>query len=221
MLLGRSGEMCYLNKLLMLSVLGWLFQVDANNFFFSIISIPVVRFFFFSLTPFMMNFSQIPVIPEDIFFTSEFTEVAKLEESDDNSAELVSKTFHRVFFSLKTVVFRSHVGAPCHISGQHSVGGSAAPLHVLSVPGQVFVFCRPSERSTRATRLSLADFFLCVCVSVAGEFRKLLAAFVSGSTSKSSGIVRKITPTSAEPKDAQVANRSQQKLQVSPGGEMM
>lgn len=27
MLLGRCGEMCYLNKLLMLSVLGWLFQV--------------------------------------------------------------------------------------------------------------------------------------------------------------------------------------------------
>lgn len=27
MLLGRGGEMCYLNKLLMLSVLGWLFQV--------------------------------------------------------------------------------------------------------------------------------------------------------------------------------------------------
>lgn len=27
MLLGRGGEMCYLNKLLMVSVLGWLFQV--------------------------------------------------------------------------------------------------------------------------------------------------------------------------------------------------
>lgn len=27
MLLGRGGEMCYLNKLLLLSVLGWLFQV--------------------------------------------------------------------------------------------------------------------------------------------------------------------------------------------------
>lgn len=27
MLLGRCGEMCYLNKLLMVSVLGWLFQV--------------------------------------------------------------------------------------------------------------------------------------------------------------------------------------------------
>lgn len=30
MLLGRCGEMCYLNKLLMVSVLGWLFQVRHN-----------------------------------------------------------------------------------------------------------------------------------------------------------------------------------------------
>lgn len=63
--------------------------------------------------------------------------------------------------------------------------------------------------------VSLGCHWLTCFVSVAGEFRKLLAAFVSGSTSKSSGIVRKITPTSAEPKDTQVANRSQQKLQVS------
>lgn len=49
----------------------------------------------------------------------------------------------------------------------------------------------------------------------AGEFRKLLAAFVSGSTSKSGGIIRKITPTSAELRDTPTANRSQQKLQVS------
>lgn len=48
-----------------------------------------------------------------------------------------------------------------------------------------------------------------------GEFRKLLAAFVSGSTAKSGGIIRKITPTSAELRDAPTANRSQQKLQVS------
>lgn len=27
MLLGRGGDMCYLNKLLLVSVLGWLFQV--------------------------------------------------------------------------------------------------------------------------------------------------------------------------------------------------
>uniref|UniRef100_I3IX36 Codanin 1 n=1 Tax=Oreochromis niloticus TaxID=8128 RepID=I3IX36_ORENI len=47
-----------------------------------------------------------------------------------------------------------------------------------------------------------------------GEFRKLLAAFVSGSTAKSGGIIRKITPTSAELKDTPAAHRSQQKLQV-------
>lgn len=41
------------------------------------------------------------MIPEDIFFTSEFTEVAKLEEGDDNSAGLVSKTFNQVVFSPK------------------------------------------------------------------------------------------------------------------------
>ena len=31
MLLGGCGEMCYLNKLLMLSVLGWLFQVRRSK----------------------------------------------------------------------------------------------------------------------------------------------------------------------------------------------
>ncbi|MEQ2171390.1 hypothetical protein GOODEAATRI_010185 [Goodea atripinnis] len=46
------------------------------------------------------------------------------------------------------------------------------------------------------------------------EFRKLLAAFVSGSTARSGGIIRKITPTSAELKDTPTANRSQQKMQV-------
>lgn len=48
-----------------------------------------------------------------------------------------------------------------------------------------------------------------------GEFRKLLAAFVSGSAAKSGGIIRKITPTSAELRDTPSSNRSQQKLQVS------
>ncbi|KAG7237992.1 hypothetical protein INR49_031346 [Caranx melampygus] len=121
MLLGRCGEMCYLNKLLMVSVLGWLFQI--------------------------------PVIPEDIFFTNEFTEVAKLEESK------ISAT-----------------GLDC------------IPL----VDQQLLYTCCP---------------FL-------GEFRKLLAAFVSGSTAKSGGIIRKITPTSAELRDTPTANRSQQKLQM-------
>ncbi|KAK1894050.1 Codanin-1 [Dissostichus eleginoides] len=121
MLLGRCGEMCYLNKLLMVSVLGWLFQI--------------------------------PVIPKDIFFTNEFTEVAKLEDGITNAA-----------------------GLDC------------IPL----VDQQLLYTCCP---------------FL-------GEFRKLLAAFVSGSAAKSGGIIRKITPTSADPKDTPTANRSQQKLQV-------
>ncbi|KAK5857706.1 hypothetical protein PBY51_010933 [Eleginops maclovinus] len=121
MLLGRCGEMCYLNKLLMVSVLGWLFQI--------------------------------PVIPEDIFFTNEFTEVAKLEDG-----------------------ITSATGLDC------------IPL----VDQQLLYTCCP---------------FL-------GEFRKLLAAFVSGSAARSGGIIRKITPTSADPKDMPTANRSQQKLQV-------
>lgn len=62
--------------------------------------------------------------------------------------------------------------------------------------------------------MSLSLFFFIIIVP--GEFRKLLAAFVSGSTAKSGGIIRKITPTSAEPRDAPAANRSQQKLQASP-----
>ncbi|XP_034714445.1 codanin-1 isoform X2 [Etheostoma cragini] len=121
MLLGRCGEVCYLNKLLIVSVLGWLFQI--------------------------------PVIPEDIFFTNEFTEVARLEED-----------------------ITSAVGLDC------------IPL----VDQQLLYTCCP---------------FL-------GEFRKLLAAFVSGSAAKSGGIIRKITPTSAELRDTPTANRSQQKLQV-------
>ncbi|XP_056250211.1 codanin-1 [Seriola aureovittata] len=121
MLLGRCGEVCYLNKLLMVSVLGWLFQI--------------------------------PVIPEDIFFTNEFTEVAKLEDSNTSGASL-----------------------------------DCIPL----VDQQLLYTCCP---------------FL-------GEFRKLLAAFVSGSTAKSGGIIRKITPTSAELRDTPTANRSQQKLQM-------
>uniref|UniRef100_A0A3Q3JIM5 Codanin-1 C-terminal domain-containing protein n=1 Tax=Monopterus albus TaxID=43700 RepID=A0A3Q3JIM5_MONAL len=116
MLLGRCGEMCYLNKLLMVSVLGWLFQI--------------------------------PVIPEDIFFTSEFTEVAKLEDSNTSGA-----------------------GLDC------------IPL----VDQQLLYTCCP---------------FL-------AEFRKLLAAFVSGSTAKSGGFIRKITPTSAEPRDTPTVDLEQ------------
>ncbi|XP_028994327.1 codanin-1 [Betta splendens] len=121
LLLRRCGEICYLNKLLMVSVLGWLFQI--------------------------------PVIPEDIFFTNELAEVPELEDSNTSGA-----------------------GLDC----------------ILLVDQQLLYTCCP---------------FL-------GEFRKLLAAFVSGSTAKSGGIIRKITPTSAELRDTPAANRLQQKLQV-------
>lgn len=90
---------------------------------------------------------------------------------------------------------------------------------MLSIPGQVFATCYPS--ALNLCHSPIGCYRLTSFVSVAGEFRKLLATFVSGSTSKSSGIVRKITPTSAEPKDTQVANRSQQKLQVSLRSGMM
>ncbi|KAM8833234.1 codanin-1 [Synchiropus picturatus] len=119
LLLSSCGEMCYLNKLLLVSMLGWLFQI--------------------------------PVIPEDIFFTNEFTIKAELEK--DSSAS----------------------GLDC------------IPL----VDQQLLYTCCP---------------FL-------GEFRKLLAAFVSGSTSKSGGIIRKITPTSAEHRDPPCLIRYQHKLQ--------
>ncbi|XP_054652372.1 codanin-1 isoform X2 [Dunckerocampus dactyliophorus] len=122
MTLGRCGDTFYLNKLLLVSVLGWLFQI--------------------------------PVIPEEVFFTSDFTEVAELVEGDASNA----------------------AGLDC------------IPL----VDQQLLYTCCP---------------FL-------GEFRKLLAAFVSGSSAKSGGIIRKITPTSAEPRDASGTKRLQQKLQA-------
>lgn len=80
------------------------FSGEANNFCFfpnpkrSTFLSPVLF-----PQPLYDELAQIPVIPEDIFFTSEFTEVAKLEEGDDNSAELVSRTFHQSYFLLENV----------------------------------------------------------------------------------------------------------------------
>uniref|UniRef100_A0A3B3S8G3 Codanin 1 n=1 Tax=Paramormyrops kingsleyae TaxID=1676925 RepID=A0A3B3S8G3_9TELE len=54
---------------------------------------------------------------------------------------------------------------------------------------------------------------LYTCCPYLSEFRKLLAAFVAGSMAKSGGLIRKITPTSAEPRGPP-AVRSQQKLQA-------
>ncbi|XP_067224214.1 codanin-1 [Chanodichthys erythropterus] len=120
MVLGRGGELCYMNQLLMVAVLGWLFQI--------------------------------PIFPEDLFFSTDLEEEIKDLESNTSSQGL-----------------------------------DTIPL----VDQQLLLTCCP----------------------YLGEFRKLLAAFVAGSTSKSGGLIRKITPTSAELRGPSTT-RSQQKLQV-------
>ncbi|XP_067310683.1 codanin-1 [Pseudorasbora parva] len=120
MVLGRGGELCYMNQLLMVAVLGWLFQI--------------------------------PIFPEDLFFSTDLKE--EIKELENNTS----------FQGLDTL-----------------------PL----VDQQLLLTCCP----------------------YLGEFRKLLAAFVAGSSSKSGGLIRKITPTSAELRGPSIT-RSQQKLQV-------
>ncbi|KAB5562360.1 hypothetical protein PHYPO_G00016930 [Pangasianodon hypophthalmus] len=119
MRLGKVGEQYYLNQMLLVAVLGWLFQI--------------------------------PVFPEDLFFSINLQELEDLEN---------------------------------HTSSQ---GLDNLPL----VDQQLLYTCCP----------------------YLGEFRKLLAAFVSGSASKAGGLIRKITPTSAEPRGPPIT-RSQQKLQL-------
>uniref|UniRef100_A0AAY4ABL9 Codanin-1 C-terminal domain-containing protein n=1 Tax=Denticeps clupeoides TaxID=299321 RepID=A0AAY4ABL9_9TELE len=116
MVLGR-GEVCYLNQMLLVAVLGWLFQI--------------------------------PMFPEDMIFREQ------LDLSED---------FH----------------------------ASSQGLDSLPLVDQELLY---------------------TCCPYLGEFRKLLAAFVSGSTAKSGGLVRKITPTSAEPRGPP-STRSQQKLEA-------
>ncbi|KAL0969752.1 hypothetical protein UPYG_G00231810 [Umbra pygmaea] len=96
---------------------------------------------------------QIPVIPEELFFSSDFSLDAELEDS------------------------------PSGIQGLDDL-----PL----VDQQLMYTCCP---------------FL-------GEFRKLLIAFVAGSSARGGGLIRKITPTSADLRGDPVTTRSQQKLQV-------
>ncbi|XP_052009059.1 codanin-1-like [Xyrauchen texanus] len=120
MVLGREGELCYMNQLLMVAMLGWLFQI--------------------------------PVFPEDLFFSTDLN-----EETDE-------------------------------LESNASVQG----LDTIPLVDQQLLY---------------------TCCPYLGEFRKLLVAFVAGSTSKSGGLIRKITPTSAEPRGPSTT-RSQQKLQV-------
>ncbi|XP_038596822.1 codanin-1 [Tachyglossus aculeatus] len=100
-----TGEMSVLNKLLLLAVLGWLFQV--------------------------------PTVPEDLFF---------LEEAKPQAGELDSLP-------------------------------SAQGLDTMPVVDQQLLY---------------------TCCPFLGELRKLLASWVSGSSGRSNGFMRKITPTTAE-----------------------
>ncbi|XP_073921879.1 codanin-1 isoform X5 [Castor canadensis] len=111
-----EGEMCFLNKLLLLAVLGWLFQI--------------------------------PPVPEDLFFQ---------EESQVNAFEV----------------------------------DTAASEHGLdSVP-------------------VVDQQLLYTCCPYIGELRKLLASWVSGSSGRSGGFVRKITPTTTTGLGAQPPQTSQ------------
>ncbi|XP_053783599.1 codanin-1 isoform X5 [Desmodus rotundus] len=111
-----KGEMCFLNKLLLLAVLGWLFQI--------------------------------PTVPEDLFF---------LEEHKLDAFELDTRT-----------------------SEQSLDGMPVVDQHLLYT-----------------------------CCPYIGELRKLLASWVSGSSGRSGGFVRKITPTTTTGLGAQPPRTTQ------------
>ncbi|XP_045864673.1 codanin-1 isoform X3 [Meles meles] len=111
-----EGEMCFLNKLLLLAVLGWLFQI--------------------------------PTVPEDLFF---------LEEGQLDALE---------------------------------VDTVASELGLDGMP-------------------VVDQHLLYTCCPYIGELRKLLASWVSGSSGRSGGFVRKITPTTTTSLGAQPPRTSQ------------
>ncbi|XP_023383560.1 codanin-1 isoform X3 [Pteropus vampyrus] len=111
-----EGEMCFLNKLLLLAVLGWLFQI--------------------------------PTVPEDLFF---------LEEGQVDT------------FEVDTVAL------------EHGLDG-------MPVVDQHLLY---------------------TCCPYIGELRKLLASWVSGSSGRSGGFVRKITPTTTTGLGAQPPRTTQ------------
>uniref|UniRef100_A0A452FUB6 Codanin 1 n=1 Tax=Capra hircus TaxID=9925 RepID=A0A452FUB6_CAPHI len=111
-----EGEMCFLNKLLLLAVLGWLFQI--------------------------------PTVPEDLFF---------LEEGQLD------------VFEVDTV------------ASEHG-------LDSMPVVDQQLLY---------------------TCCPYIGELRKLLASWVSGSSGRSGGLVRKITPTTTTGLGAQPPQTTQ------------
>ncbi|KAM9201714.1 codanin-1 isoform 1-T1 [Dugong dugon] len=112
----REGEMCFLNKLLLLAVLGWLFQI--------------------------------PTVPEDLFF---------LEEGQLDALEVDT------------------------VASEHG-------LDSMPVVDQQLLY---------------------TCCPYIGELRKLLASWVSGSSGRSGGFVRKITPTTTTSLGAQPPQTTQ------------
>lgn len=154
------------------------------------------------------------MIPEDIFFTNEFTVVAKLEESNTSATGLVSKIHLSrclylgcwltcCFQDCIPLVDQQLLYTCCPFLGECK--------YIIFVIASVI-----TSRIVNVCTFASVFFHWCLLAFIGpGEFRKLLAAFVSGSTAKSGGIIRKITPTSAELRDAPTANRSQHKLQVS------
>nr|XP_058913114.1 codanin-1 isoform X7 [Kogia breviceps] len=111
-----EGEMCFLNKLLLLAVLGWLFQI--------------------------------PTVPEDLFF---------LEEDQLDAFEVDT------------------------VASEHG-------LDSMPVVDQHLLY---------------------TCCPYIGELRKLLASWVSGSSGRSGGFVRKITPTTTTGLGAQPPRTTQ------------
>ncbi|XP_045303968.1 codanin-1 isoform X5 [Leopardus geoffroyi] len=111
-----EGEMCFLNKLLLLAVLGWLFQI--------------------------------PTVPEDLFF---------LEEGQLDTFEVDT------------------------VTSEHGLDG-------MPVVDQHLLY---------------------TCCPYIGELRKLLASWVSGSSGRSGGFVRKITPTTTTGLGAQPPRTTQ------------
>lgn len=99
-------------------------------------------------------------------------------------------------------------------SGHHPISGPTASLDLLSIfRWERTVWKKCLLLSFGWNKSSCGWLKYLYIILLAGEFRKLLAAFVAGSTSKSGGLIRKITPTSAELRGPSTT-RSQQKLQV-------
>ncbi|XP_055990242.1 codanin-1 isoform X2 [Sorex fumeus] len=121
-----EGEMCFLNKLLLLAVLGWLFQEPQGR--------KNARCEVLTLCPTLPSSHQIPTVPEDLFF---------LEEGQMDTFEVDT------------------------VAAEHGLDG-------MPVVDQHLLY---------------------TCCPYIGELRKLLASWVSGSSGRSGGFMRKITPT--------------------------